>query len=219
MISLVNKLIARPAKWLYSKAADHPVAAGAAALAADGLTKYAATDLKAERLSRNYGAANGVPAIYTNFDHAVTFTCLTSLALLFSRAKTRISKLAIALLTAGSAGNTLERAHHGFVTDFIVTSPLPRIYNLADVSFAASLGLLGADLLAGPRDKSVPRKPWRQIVKGSFTVNKWNTVGQTALYGLAGYLTFGIAAAVPLVIAPLAFSLIRDIRHNGERTF
>ena len=145
-----------------------------------------------------------------------------SMAGLFTKARSKAAKLALSLYIGGSIGNYIDRFLYGGVTDFIKIGSWP-VFNIADAAQVGGELLLLHDLLVPQTKELEPTqsKPsWPSILKNSFTKNIWNTLGQTFLYTIILYdQPFLPLALVPTILPALALSLIRDIRHRGERMF
>lgn len=101
--------------------------------------------------SMNYGAAFG---ILQHMQYATLFLIIISLILLpiliffFFRAKSKLLKIALTMIAAGTIGNLIDRLVHGYVIDIISLNPFSfNIFNLADLSNTVGAILLVIFLL------------------------------------------------------------------------
>jgi signal peptidase II len=73
----------------------------------------------------------------------------------------RVARIGIALVAAGALGNLGDRVVNGGVTDFVLVSFFPFIFNVADVAVVTggiflALGLLRPDDTVGPPARGIP---------------------------------------------------------------
>ena len=140
--------------------AAHPLKTGGAVLAADLLSKSAASTLP---LKAQYCLASSSICVQhlqnengtfgAHYEWGMTSKLLMagsvlSMAAIFVKAKSQINKLALALAIGGSASNLFERFAWGHVTDFIRCGPW-YVFNLADASLTASCLLIVYEAVAG----------------------------------------------------------------------
>lgn len=226
----IYKYPAKAGAAALGKINDHSVKTGAVVIGADLGTKilernchspaskqcitenlWSVTDNICLELHFNKGGVNGRPFDTTT---KIAFAvAMTSLAYLFIKAKSKISKLAISLLLSGSIGNLIDRLIFNKVTDFIKLGSWDN-FNLADAALGAGNLLLLYEILSKPTG-SGEHLGRIGFLKGSFTKNIFNTFLQTLLYTAAIWCFTGYISPIPALI----LSLIRDIRHRGERMF
>ena len=140
---------------------------------------------------------------------------LFSLAYLFTKAKSKITKLAASLLISGAIGNLTDRIIYGNVADFIKLGSWYK-FNIADAALTAGNLLLLYEIFTKPTGSN--EHPSRlNVIKNSFTSNILNTILQTVLYMSALWCVTGYTW--PTLIPALLLSLIRVVWHRGERMF
>jgi signal peptidase II len=145
------------------KLAAHPIKAGGAVLAADLLSKSAVGKLPLyvpycitqssvclEHLQNKNGAFGIHFPLGNTFTKFLLLGGTLSLAGLFVKAKSRLTKLATALIIGGSLGNQIERFAWGSVTDFIKLGSWPN-FNLADASITAGCLMIAYEALVGTK--------------------------------------------------------------------
>jgi signal peptidase II len=107
-------------------------------------------------VSRNPGAAFGMGRGLTPWITALTLAAVVVLLVAGRRAHSRGRAFALGLVTAGAAGNGIDRlfrspgAGRGAVVDWLHVSPYPPVFNLADVALRVGvlLVLIGAAVKA-----------------------------------------------------------------------
>ena len=118
---------------------------------------------------RNFGISYGLfPQASTAGQWALLAVKAAAVVLLWvwlARAGTRLTALALGLIIGGALGNALDRAWHGWVTDFVLfyaASGTWRfnwyVFNLADVAIVAGVvGLLYESLFRAPASGAMPQ--------------------------------------------------------------
>lgn len=105
---------------------------------------------------RNPGASFGLLPGHTPVFVTVTVLVLTGVAVYWFRVRPRRALLvvALALVTAGAAGNLIDRALTGLVTDFIqIPFDFP-VFNVADIAVVTGVAMLVWWVLFGPAEHS-----------------------------------------------------------------
>ena len=212
---------------LVRRLANHPIATGITTLAADQITKFSisreTSSCLIDRLvcldyfHNKLGTQGQTPL--TNLEFGLT---LTTLSALFLGVKSRLTQLGLALIVGGNSGNFIDRLLTGGAHDFIKLGGWDT-FNIGDAAGVAGLALIGIEALTGPTEEylqSLETVPSRlSIVKNSLTRNLLNTAGQVLLFSLTFWAVTSVYFKPAAMFIPLAFSLIRDMRHKGERMF
>ena len=140
--------------WLSRKALGHPVKAGAAVMGLDMATKAASHLLTPNsayclpgvraclQLQDNANGTFGRAFHPTTASYLTFGIALTGLAAIFTKVKSQVAKVGLALVMSGSLSNFLERSVRGGVTDFIQIGSWYD-FNVADAA-AVTGGLLCA---------------------------------------------------------------------------
>ncbi len=233
-MSTVRSVLNAPIKVIRRIASlkNHPIKTGVAALALDQAAKLTVKNsiplntksclvdnLICLEHSLNPGTIFGLSSEYPSAMKIAVGVATASLAGLFIKVKSKVTKLALSFIVSGSISNLIDRVVHNGTIDYIRTSPWPWPWNAADAFLYAGGFLLLYEGLTRP-GQAQPQEPLgtATILKNSFTKNKWNTIGQTLLYAFSIFCMIGYGLAYGIIPA-LLFSMIRDVRHNGERMF
>ncbi len=93
----------------------------------------------------NTGSVFGLFQGTSNYIAIISLVVVSFVIALYALGFVR-QRLAVILLVAGLAGNTIDRLSRGFVTDFIYVRPWPA-FNLADAFLTIGIVLFAASLL------------------------------------------------------------------------
>ncbi len=221
-MSTIRTIINVP-KIALRRALAHPVRTGVATLVADQASKLAVNafvPLATKPVDSLLTITNSInTAQETSAARFLAVTGMVSLAALFTKAKSKVSKLAFTLLIAGGLGNQADRLFADGVTDFIKVGPIPT-FNLADVALTSASAILLYDCFFPQRNEASQENPSKlTILKNSFTKNILSTLGQTFVYAFTIWALTAHIGLLPTILPSLVLSLIRDQRAGGEGMF